>query len=83
MRIDQSSVPGALFSTQLLYMAEHHHRLTGEISRGNTDMLLKQLQDQQFDGAIVGIRAMRPSNIGSDSMQQRIITALGPPLWGA
>lgn len=63
MRMGLSSAPGALFSTPLmLYMAEHHPRLKVEISRGHTDVLLKQLQDQQLDGAIVDIRAMRPSS---------------------
>ena len=63
MRMGLSSAPGALFSTPLmLYMAEHHPRLKVEISRGHTDVLLKQLLDQQLDGAIVDIRAMRPSS---------------------
>lgn len=63
MRMGLSSAPGALFSTPLmLHMAEHHPGLKLEISRGHTHVLLKQLLDQQLDGAIVDIRAMRPSS---------------------
>ena len=63
MRMGLSSAPGALFSTPLmLHMAAHHPRLKVEISRGHTDVLLKQLLDQQLDGAVVDIRAMRPSS---------------------
>jgi DNA-binding transcriptional LysR family regulator len=64
MRMGLSSAPGALFSAPLmLHMAEHHPGLKLEISRGNTDVLLKQLQEQQLDCAIVDIRAMRPSSL--------------------
>ncbi|MEN9886485.1 MAG: hypothetical protein RL758_1063 [Pseudomonadota bacterium] len=63
LRIGLSSAPGALFSTPLmLHMAEHHPRLKVVISRGNTDVLLNQLRDQQLDAAIVDIRSMRPSS---------------------
>lgn len=63
IRLGLSSAPGALFSMPLmLHMSEHHPGLRVEISRGHTDVLLKQLLDQQLDGAIVDIRTMRPSS---------------------
>lgn len=63
MRMGLSSAPGALFSVPLmLHMAEHHPGLKVEISRGHTNVLLKQLLDQQLDAAVVDIRAMRPSS---------------------
>ncbi len=64
LRLGLSSAPGALLTRPLLlHMAEHHPRLQLEISRGNTDVLLQSLQAQQLDGAIVDIRAMRPSSV--------------------
>jgi DNA-binding transcriptional LysR family regulator len=63
LRVGLSSGPGALLSTPLmLHMAEHHPRLQVHISRGNTDVLLHALREQQLDGAIVDIRAMRPAS---------------------
>jgi DNA-binding transcriptional LysR family regulator len=63
LRLGLSSGPGALLSTPLmLHMAEHHPRLQVQISRGHTDVLLHALREQQLDGAVVDIRAMRPSS---------------------
>ena len=63
LRVGLSSGPGALLSTPLmLHMAEHHPRLQVQISRGHTDVLLHALREQQLDGAVVDIRAMRPSS---------------------
>lgn len=64
LRLGLSSAPGALLTRPLLlHMAAHHPRLQLEVSRGNTDVLLQSLQAQQLDGAIVDIRAMRPSSV--------------------
>ncbi len=64
LRLGLSSAPGALLTRPLLlHMAEHHPRLQLEVSRGNTDVLLQSLQAQQLDGAIVDVRAMRPSSV--------------------
>ena len=62
LRVGLSSAPGALLSIPLmLHMAEHHPRLQVQISRGHTDVLLKELREQHLDAAIIDIRAMRPS----------------------
>lgn len=62
LRIGLSSAPGVLFSTMLMqHMAEHHPRLHLHISRGNTLVMLGELQDQRLDAAIVDIRSMMPS----------------------
>jgi len=62
LRVGLSSGPGALLSTPLmLHMATHHPRLHLHISRGNTEVLVQQLRQQQLDAAIVDIRALRPS----------------------
>lgn len=62
LRIGLGSGPGALFAVRLMsYMAQHHPKLTVNVSRGNTDSLLRMLSAQTIDTALLDIRAMRPS----------------------
>lgn len=88
LRLGLSSAPGALLTRPLLlHMAEHHPRLQLEISRGNTDVLLQSLQAQQLDGAIVDIRAMRPSSVlrvtQAFALPASFMVRPGHPLTGA
>ena len=62
LRVGLSSGPGALLSTALLlHMAEHHARLTMQISRGNTAVLVDALREQMLDAVVVDVRSVRPS----------------------
>ncbi len=62
LRVGLSSAPGALLSTPLmLHMAQYHPRLQVQISRGSSDVLLKELREQHLDAMIVDIRAIRPA----------------------
>ena len=62
LRVGLSSGPGALLSTPLmLHMATHHPRLHLHISRGNTEVLVQQLRQQQLDAAVVDIRSLCPA----------------------
>jgi DNA-binding transcriptional LysR family regulator len=62
LRVGLSSGPGALLSTALLlHMAEHHARLTIQISRGNTAVLVDALREQLLDAVVVDVRSVRPS----------------------
>lgn len=62
LRIGLSSGPGALLSTPLmLHAAEHHPRLKVQISRGHTELLVRELRAQNLDAVIVDIRSLRPA----------------------
>jgi len=62
IRLGLSSGPGALFTVPLLtHVARHFPRLHVEVSRANTDLLVRQLRERALDALIVDVRSLKPA----------------------
>lgn len=62
LRLGLSSGPGVLLTVPLLtHVARHFPRLHMEVSRANTDTLLRQLRERAVDALIVDLRSLKPA----------------------
>lgn len=62
IRLGLSSGPGVMFTVPLLtHVARHFPRLHVEVSRANTDTLVRQLRERAVDALIVDVRSLKPA----------------------
>ncbi|MFN7727242.1 MAG: LysR substrate-binding domain-containing protein [Rubrivivax sp.] len=62
LRVGMGSGPGALLMTPLLLtVARERPRLTVDIARGRTDLLLQALRARELDALVVDARSLRPA----------------------
>jgi DNA-binding transcriptional LysR family regulator len=62
IRLGLSSGPGVMFTVPLLtHVARHYPRLHVEVSRANTDTLVRQLHERAVDALIVDVRSLKPA----------------------
>lgn len=61
-RLGLSSGPGLLLTAPLLlHSAQHYPKMQVDVSRANTESLVRQLRERQVDALIVDVRSLQPA----------------------